>query len=124
MRLQYADFIKKGEGLTQSPAVLNQLDANMMYLTVISETDPSVTIEALTGGEPDTGTWLDIVAMMPDGSVDTKITVNGLYRVPIGGVRYLRVNSESADDTLEVYASLTNECVGDAAVTEEPADEG
>jgi len=124
MRLQYADFIRKGEGLTQSPVVTNLLDANIMYLTVISESDPSVSIEAMTGDDPVNGTWLDIVAMMPDGTVDSKITVNGLYSVPIGGVRYLRVNSDSADDTLEVYGSFTNAACAMAAQTEEAAQDG
>lgn len=118
MRLQYADFIRKGEGLTQSPVVTNLLDANLMYLTVISENEIDVTIEAMTGNDPVNGTWMDIVAMMPDGSVDSKITTTGLYSVPIGGVRYLRVNSASSDTDLEVYASFTSSDCRTASVTE------
>lgn len=108
MRLQYADFIRKGEGLTESPAVKNLLDAEIMYMTVISETDPELTVEVLSGGDPATGTWIAGLVMKADGTAVDSVTENGIYSVPMGGVEWVRVKNESADTTLEVYGSFND----------------
>lgn len=108
MRLQYADFIRKGEGLTESPAVKNLLDAEIMYMTVISETDPELTVEVLSGGDPATGTWIAGLVMKADGTAVDSVTENGIYSVPMGGVNWVRVKNESADTTLEVYGSFND----------------
>lgn len=118
MRLQYADFIEYGSGLTESPAIANALDANIMYLTVISETDPAVTVQVMTDADPDTGTWLDVAVTLTDGTTAEKVTENGLYCVSVGGARYIRALSDDADATLQVYASLYNMTCGEGTLTE------
>ena len=77
MRLQFEEFIEAGSGDTESAAVKNLLDANIIYLTVISESTPGVTVEE-----------------------------NGLYYVQIGGAQYVRIKNTDADDTLEVYGAF------------------
>lgn len=104
MRLQYADFIVYGEGVTESPAVENALDANTMYLTVISEDTPAVTVQVMTGSE--SGAWIDVPVTLPDGTSADKVTENGLYVVSLPGATRIRVLSDSADATLQVYGSL------------------
>lgn len=106
MRLQFEEFIAKGSGDTESAAVKNMLDANIIYMTVISESTPGVTVEVLTDGEPDTGTWVDGTIMTPGGTEVTAVEENGLYYVQIGGAQYVRVKNTDADSTLEVYGAF------------------
>lgn len=105
-RLQYAEFIPLASGLTESEAVPNELDATVMYLTVISEGTPGVTVQLLTTDDTVNGDWFDSPINLLDGTVDDTISVAGLYTVPIGGVRYIRIKNESADNTLHVFGDL------------------
>ena len=106
MRLQFAEFVEKESGLTESAAVENILGADIIYLTVISESTPGVTVELLTDGDPDTGTWVDGTIMTPAGTELESVTENGLYYVLIAGAKYVRVKNEDADDTLWVYGAF------------------
>ena len=106
MRLQFAEFIAKGSSLTASEAVANTLDGNIIYLTVLSESTPGVTVELLTDGEPDTGTWVDGTVMTPGGTEVTTIEEAGLYYVLCAGARYVKIENTDADDTLEVYGAF------------------
>lgn len=113
MRLQFAEFIAKGDGATVSEPVENALDANIIYMSVISEDTPGVTVEVLTDGEPDTGTWLDGTIMTPGGTEVSAADETGLYYVKIAGARYIRVKNTSEDDTLEVFGAFDRICVAD-----------
>lgn len=106
MRVQSAEFIKKGSGATDSGPVKNELGAKALYLTVLSDGTPSLTVKVHTGNDPVNGTWFDSPINLLDGSVDDSISVAGLYKVPMGGVNYVKVVNASADSTMEVYGDF------------------
>ena len=108
MKLQYAEFIEAGSSLTESEAVRNDFDANALYLTVISEGTPGVTVEVHSGNDPENGEWFDAVLLSLVGEQISTVTVNGVYCVPMGGVTYVRVKNSDADSTLHVYGSFEN----------------
>lgn len=107
MRLQYAVFIASGSGDTQSGPVENLLDANMVCLMAVSESGtPDLTVEVLTEGTPDSGTWLPGTVLNTGMTEQDGVTGNGFYYIPVGGVRYLRITSADADTGLTVTGAF------------------
>ena len=106
MILQHADFIKVGSGATDSGPIKNEMGADVLHLTVISESIPVLTVKVLTSDDTENGTWFDSPVNLLDGTVDDAISVSGLYRVPMGGVRYVKVVNADSDATLEVYGDF------------------
>lgn len=106
MFLQHAVFIEKGSGKKDSGPIKNELHGKRLYLTVLSDGIPSLTVKVMTGDDPATGVWFDSPINLLDDSVDDSISVPGLYSVPMGGVRYVKVVNASVDNTLEVYGDF------------------
>lgn len=106
MLLQHAEFIKKGSGKKDSGPIKNELHGKRLYLTVLSDVIPSLTVKVMTGNDPATGVWFDSPINLLDDTVDDSISVPGLYSVPMGGVRYVKVVNASVDNTLEVYGDF------------------
>ena len=73
VRVQSAEFIKKGSGTTDSGPVKNELGARALYLTVLSDGTPSLTVKVHTGNDPVNGVWFDSPINLLDGSVDAVI---------------------------------------------------
>lgn len=106
MLLQHAVFIEKGSGKTDSGPIRNEMYSKRLYLTVLSEGTPALTVKVMTGDDPVNGVWFDSPINLLDGSVDDSISVPGLYSVPMGGVRYVKVVNASVDNTLDVYGDF------------------
>lgn len=106
MLLQRAMFIEKGSGKTDSGPIKNEMGGKRLYLTVLSENTPSLTVKVHTGNDPVNGVWFDSPINLLDGTVDDSISVAGLYSVPLGGVTYIKVVNASTDSTLEVYGDI------------------
>lgn len=104
--LQNAEFIALGSGATDSGPVKNEYGARMLYLTVLSEGTPSLTVKVLTNDDTANGVWFDSPINLLDGTVDDSISVAGLYSVPMGGVHYVKVVNASADDTMQVFGEF------------------
>lgn len=107
MRLQYAVFIAPGSGATGSGPIENQLDANVVCLMAVSESGaPDLTVEVLTNGTPDSGTWLPGTVLDTDMTEQNGVTENGFYYIPVGGVRYLRITNSGLDSGLTVTGAF------------------
>lgn len=108
MVLQHATFIELGSGVTDSGAIKNEMGASVLHLSVLSEGTPALTVKVLTCDDTANGTWFDSPINLLDGTVDDSISVAGLYRVPMGGVHYVKVVNSSADSTMEVYGDFAD----------------
>lgn len=106
MIAQHARFIEKGSGVSDSGPIRNELSASTLYLTVVSESIPEVSVKVLTNEDTANGEWFLCPINLLDGTVDDSISVSGLYTIPVSGAHYIKVVDASGDNTLEVFGEF------------------
>ena len=99
--LQYADFFKDSDA-AESAVIINELNADELYLTVRSSDTVDLTVKGLTDDTEDVSeNWLTMRVMnMQTFEMADSIEATGQYGLPLGAVGRIKIENSGGQVTV------------------------